>query len=353
MKRFFLAFMLFPLAAFAGIRDWDYTPFIKYSGEYPGDMIKQGANFDLLLNLWQEPKSMEELKKVGFDFAAVDTTLLKTQGMIYSNQGIYYSAIPFIDSLATYKINDLAKQIAANIINNTGLERERFFEVLDSAGLRQSAFPVVHSFIFDDIIWDKIGVSQEKSTICRTDSMTWSGLYYFYRPETSEVYGTNGVRLSDNHRFKFAWGNPSNAYLCTVFYTSSIIPAVRNILNGENLTEEMLQDCKKYGVIGDDNHFNIPILDGKDSISIAADEWAKSAAREFNNQFDGDSLMKTMGWRGKYNEGALKIMLYHVVLTEIADLLDKSGILPVPSVLTSDIPSDKSLTATIAYITVK
>ena len=73
--------------------------------------------------------------------------------------------------------------------------------------------------------------------------------------------------LGEKHKFKFAWGNNSNAYLCTVFVKTQILKALRNILKGEELSEEMLQDCKKYGVLDDNNRLTIPILDGKDELS--------------------------------------------------------------------------------------
>lgn len=117
--------------------------------------------------------------------------------MIYRNDGVYYSAIPFIDSLAAENLRYKAKELAATIINDTEQERNDFFCVLDSAGYRQSAFPLVHSLVFDDIIWKNIGVSHENTTIYPIESMTWSGLFYFYRPEDPNVYGTNGMGLDE------------------------------------------------------------------------------------------------------------------------------------------------------------
>lgn len=350
-KLFLLALVFIHLAAFAAIQDWDYLPFISYSGQYPGTVIKEGRNFDILFNLWENPKSEDALKKSGFDFTDVDTTMLLKQGMIYSNNGVYYSAIPFIDSLATEKLRDKAKILAMDIINDTRPESDVFISVLDSTGFRDSAFPLVHSLVFDDIIWKHLGVTPENSTICPTDSMTWSGIYYFYRPEDSDVYGTNGMGLGDKNTFKFAWGNNSNAYLCTVFIKTQILKALRSILNGEDLTEEMLQDCIKYGVLDDNNRLTIPILDGNDEISKAAEKWAISAAKSFMEHFDGKSVAETIGWNCKYNEAALKVILYHEVLTQISQVLNESGKLPIPEILTSEIPANKKHTANVGYIT--
>ncbi len=352
MKKILMALLLFPLVGVAAIQeDWDYLPFISYSGRYPGELIKEGKNFDLLLTLWERPKSLEDLRISGFDMEAADTARLLNQGMIYRTEGVYYSAIPFFDSLATENLRDKARILATNIIDNTERERNLFLSVLDRAGYRESAFPLVHSLVFDDIIWENIGVSKENTTICPVDGMTWSGLFYFYRPEDPNVYGTNGMGLGENHKFKFAWGNRSNAYLCTVFVKTQILKALRNILNGEDLTEEMLQDCKKYGVIDKDDRLTIPILDGKDEISNAADTWAKAAANAFKRHFDGLSIAETVGWSCKYNEAALKVILYHEVLTQLARILDETGILPVPDVLTSGIPADKTHTAHVGFIT--
>lgn len=353
MRKLLLTLLLIPLVGFAAIKDWDYLPFISYSEQYPGELIKQGRNFDLLLNLWEKPKSLDELKNSGFDLTYADTTQLIKQGMIYHTDGVYYSAIPFIDSLATENLRTKAKILATSIIDETKQERDIFFAVLDSTGFRGSAFPLVHSLVFDDIIWKNIDVTKENSTICRTDSMTWSGIYYFYRPEYSDVYGTNGMGLGEKHIFKFAWGNNSNAYLCTVFIKTQILKALRNILNGEDLTEEMLQDCKKFGVLDDDDRLTIPILDGKDEISKAANVWAKSAANAFTQHFDGGSIAEAIGWNCKYNEAALKVILYHEVLTQIARILDETGILHAPEILTSEIPADKKHTANVGYITLR
>jgi len=350
MKKLLLILVFIPLIGFAAIQDWYYLPFISYGGQYPGELIKQGCNFDLLLNLWEKPKSLDELKNSGFDLAYADTTKLINQGMIYHIDGVYYSAVPFLDSLATENIRTKAKLLATIIIDETKQERDAFFDLLDSSGYRESAFPLVHSLVFDDIIWKNIDVSYENSTICPSDSMTWSGVYYFYRPEDPNVYGTNGMELGDKYKFKFAWGNNSNAYLCTVFVKTQILKALSNILNGEDLTEEMLQDCKKFGVLDDDNRLTIPILDGQDEISKAANLWAKSAANAFTQHFDGASIAETIDWNCNYNEAALKVILYHEVLTQIARILDETGILHVPEVLTSEIPTDKKHTANVGYI---
>lgn len=350
MKKLILTLLFIPLIGFAAIKDWDYMPFISYDGQYPGEVIKEGRNFDLLLNLWEKPKSMQKLKLSGFSMEDVDTTRLINQGMIYRDNGIYYSAIPFIDSLATENLRHKAKELAAAIINDTEQERNVFFSVLDSAGYRESAFPLVHSFVFDDIIWANIGVSKENSTIYPVDSMTWSGVFYFSRPEDSNIYGTNGMGLDDSHKFKFAWGNNANAYLCTVFVKTHILNGLRNLLKGEDLTEEMLLDCKRFGVIDENNRLTVPILDGKDEISKAANLWSKAAANAFKKHFDVVSIAETIGWNCKYNEAAIKVILYHEVLTQIAQILDESGILPIPEVLTSEIPANKKHTANVGYI---
>lgn len=351
MKKLLLTFLLIPLIGFAAINDWDYLPYISYSDQYPGEVIREGRNFDLLLNLWEKPKSLQELKLSGIDMETVDTIRLMNQGMIYRDNGIYYSAIPFIDSLATETLRYKAKELAAAIINDTERERNVFFSVLDSEGYRESAFPLVHSLVFDDVIWNNIEVSPEKATVCHVDSMTWKGLFYFYRPEDSNVYGTNGMGLDENYKFKFAWGNNSNAYLCTVFAKTHILNGIRNLLKGEDLTEEMLLDCQRFGVIDENNRLTIPILDGKDEISKAANLWSKAAADAFMQHFDGKSVAETIGWNCLFNEAAIKVILYHEVLTQIAQVLNESGILPIPEVLTSEIPTNKKHTANVGYIT--
>lgn len=353
LKKLLLTLLFLPFVGTAAIQDWDYLPYISYTDQYPGEIIKNGKNFDLLLSLWEKPKSLEDLRLSGFDAAEADTSVLIKQGMVYRTDDIYYSAIPFIDSLATENLRDKAKILASNIINDTQQEMNTFFSVLDSTGYRESAFPLIHSLVFDDIIWGNIGVSKENSTICPVDSMTWSGLFYFYRPEESDIYGTNGMRLGENHIFKFAWGNSSNAYLCTVFVKTQVLKALNNILNGEDLTEEMLLDCKKFGVLDDNNRLTIPILDGQDEISKAANMLAKAAANTFTQHFDSETIAETIGWNCKYNETALKVILYHEVLTQIARILDETGILQVPEILTSEIPTNKKNTANVGYITTR
>lgn len=353
MKKLLLILILIPFVGFSTIQDWDYTPFISYTDQYPGEIIKEGRNFDLLLNLWEKPKSPEELKSSGVQFNDTDTTRLINQGMIYNENGIYHSAIPLIDSAATEKLRDRARIVAAHIINDTEKERTAFMSVLDSTGYRKSAFPLVHSLVFDDMIWAYINVTKDNSTICHTDSMTWSGLFYFYRPEDANVYGTNGLGLGEKHIFKFAWGSNSNAYLCTVFLKTQILKALRAILNGEELTEDMSRDCRRFGVLDDNNRLTIPILDGEDGTSKAATIWAKAAADAFTQHFDGTDLADIIGWTCTYNEAALKVIFYHEVLTHIGKILDETGILPVPDILTSEIPADKKQTANTGYITLR
>ncbi|MDE6396760.1 MAG: hypothetical protein K2K84_05775, partial [Muribaculaceae bacterium] len=248
MRTFILYLILLPLSAFASIDDWDNMPFISYEGQYPSEFIRQGRNFDLLKTLWDEPRSTQSLEKSGFDFSEVDTTLLLRQGMIYNDNGTYFSAIPFMDTAAVNNLREKARDLARRIIDGTQPEMKSFLSVLDSSGYGESAFALVHSLVFDDLIWKKLNVSHENATIHPTDSMTWKGTFYFYRPETPGQYGTNGVGLSDSHVFKFAWGENSNAYLCTVFIKTSILDAVKTKLAGDEPTDKMIQDCRRFGV---------------------------------------------------------------------------------------------------------
>lgn len=353
MRKILLALLLMPLAALSAISDWDYMPFISYTDQYPSDVIKKGRNFDFLQTLWNKPQSLSELKKSGFNFADVDTTLLIRQGMVYCKDGNYYSAIPFIDSLAIGNLRDKALSLAENIINDTKPEMQAFLSTLDKAGYRESAFPLVHSLVFDDIIWDYLNVSPENATINPVDSMTWRGVFYFYRPEVDTQYGTNGMGLGDNHRFYFSWGNNSNAYLCTCFIQTKVIKALKCMLNGEELTPEMEQDCKKFGVLDDNDRLTIPVLDGQDATSKAADLWSKAAAASFSKHFDGENIADIIGWSCDYNDAACKVILYHEVLSAIDRTLDESGLLPIPEILKSTVPADKKQTATVAYISKK
>lgn len=345
--------LLVPVGAFCGISGWGYLPFISYTGEYPGEVIKQGRNSDLLQNLWNKPQSFHELQYSGFDFEDVDTITLQREGMIYNRNEIYYSAIPFIDSLATNHLRDKAKSLAKSIVEDTQEEMDVFFNVLNSKSCKESAFPLVHSLVFDDIIWNYLNVSKENTTICPADSMSWTGLFYFCRPEHSYNYGTNGMRLGDNYKFKFAWGDNSNAYLCTVFIKSQILKALRCMLDGDEPSEEMIQDCIKFGVIDEENNLTIPILDGKDEISVAADKLARAAADSFALHFDGMEVADIIGWNCEYNEAALKVILYHETMSQISKLLDETGLLPIPEILKSEIPVDKKQTASVAYITLR
>lgn len=353
MKKLFLALLLVPFAAFSAISDWDYTPFISYAvGKSPSAVIKQGRNFELLNLLWNKPQSLSTLKNSGFDLSDVDTVSLIQQGMIYCKDGIYHSAIPFIDSIATNNLRENALSIAKCIIDETEPDIKTFLSTLDSEGYKTSAFPLVHSLVFDDIIWQHIGVSQENTTICPTDSMTWEGVYYFFRPEKSDdTYGTNGIKLNEDQIFNFSWGSNSNAYLCNAFINTDVLKGIKCILKGEDLSDEMIRDCQTYGIIDKDRNLSIPVLDGKEIISTAADTLAKSAAASFTKHFDGKKIADVIGWTCNYNEAACKVILYHEVLSAIDKTLNETGILPIPDVLTSKSPADKKQTASVSYIT--
>ncbi len=111
--------------------------------------------------------------------------------------------------------------------------------------------------------------------------------------------------------------------------------------------------CALLNRIYKDNHLTIPILDGKDEISNAANKWADAAANAFNKHFEGETITENIGWNCKYNDAAIKVILYHEVLTQIAQILDESGILPIPEVLTTEIPANKKQTANVGYITAR
>lgn len=350
MRKIFLLIAFIPVVAFSAIDDWGYMPYISYKGQAPSEVIRQGRNFEFLRTLWGKPQSLHNLQKSGFDFTDVDTALLMRQGMVYQADDMYYSAIPFVDSLAMDNLRKQASILAGHIIEDTRPEMQSFLSVLDRTGFKESAFALAHSLVFDDLIWGEIGVSMENATIWNTDSMTWSGLFYFFRPERTVEYGTNGLGLGDKHIFKFSWGSNSNAYLCTVFIKTNILKALDNILKGEKLSGEMLQDCHKYGVLDANDRLTIPVLDGDDEISKSADTWAKSAARSFARHFKVDDIAGIVGLQ-KDKESAAKVIFYHETLFEIDKILDERALLPIPEVLTSKMPADKMRTASVAYIT--
>ena len=76
-------------------------------------------------------------------------------------------------------------------------------------------------------------------------------------------------------------------------------------------------------------------------------------SNSFAEHFDGENIAEMIGWNCRYNEAALKVILYHEVLTQIAQILDESGILPIPEVLTAEIPNDEKQTASVGYITLR
>lgn len=353
MKKIFFVFLLFQFITYGANSDWDSMPYISYNGAYPSETIRKGRNFELLQTLWEKPQSLNSLESLGFDPLDVDTTLLINQGMIYRKNNEYYSSIPFIDSLAVKKLRKQASDIAIGIIDAARPELEDYLFTLDSAGKGASAFSLVHSLVFDDLVWKYLGVSTEKATIHPVESMNWNGVYYFYRPARDDNYGTNGIRLDDNHKFKFTWGNNSNAYLCTVFTKSKILPALKALIKGESPDEKMIQDCIKFGVMNENEELTMPILDGKDEISKAGEVLAKAAGESFNNLFNGDDISRKIGWTADENDAALKVILYHEVLTELGKYLDESGLVPIPQILNSELPEDKKQTSCVAYISIR
>ena len=351
MRKLLLAVAFAPLIAFAAIEDWNYTPYVSYNTYKPSPfaIIRQGGNFRLLQTLWEKPQSLKNLEKSGFDFSDVDTVLLLNQGMIYPSDGKYRSAVPFIDSVAIADIREKARFLAQNIVEDTRPEMNSFMATLDAAGVCESAFPLVHSLVFDGITWDHLDVSHESATICQTDSMSWNGLFYFFRPEAPDIYGTNGISLGDKGFLKFSWGDSSNAYLCTAFIKTNIRRALINYLNGEELTPEMVRDCEEYGVIDENGKLRLPVLDGTDAISLSADLWAKAVASSFMRHFNVGDIAAAVGLSPE-NEAALKVILYHEVLFEVDRILDEQGHLKLPEILKVAAPEDKKATATVAYI---
>lgn len=349
MRKLLLILMIIPMMAVASIKDWSYIPYIKYSGQSPSDIIRTGRNFDFLKSLWNNPKSVESLQEEGYDMSSIDTCLLLRQGMIYSEKGIYHSAIPFIDSVSMNKVREGARKMAHHMIEDTAPQREAFLSLLDSTGNSKFAFSLAHSLVFDNLIWNHLGLSQENSTISRADSMTWNGVFYFFQPENAFTYGTNGMNMDDSHKFYFAWGENSNAYLCTVFIKSNVLKGLKNILEGVAPSEQELKDCRRFGFVDDSDLLCVPVLTGTDLISISADEWARAASSSFSRHFD-KGLMKTSIGLNIEHENAAKVILYHEVLSEIDRLLDESGLIPIPSILTSSLPENVVETAQVAYI---
>lgn len=351
MKKLLLALAFVPLAAFAAIKDWNSIPYISYNTNLPSPsaIIGQGRNFELLQALWENPRSLVSLQKSGFDFSDIDTSLLMRQGMIYSKNDAYHSAVPFIDSVAMTRVREKAKIMAKKIVEDTKPEMQSFMATLDNTGFRESAFPLVHSLVFDGITWNHLNVSHNTATIAPTDSMSWNGIYYFFRPEGPATYGTNGISIGNKGTLYFSWGDNSNAYLCTAFITTNIRKALASILNAEALTSEMERDCREYGVTDENGRLMMPVIDGNDAISKSADMWAQEAACSFLRHFDVNDMAETVGLSPEY-EATLKVILYHEILFEIDSILDQTKLLPIPEMLKAKAPDDKKKTATVAYI---
>lgn len=353
MKRFLSIILLIPLVVSASINNWDFTGFINYSEESPLDIIEKGKNFELLQILWNKPQSLTDLKNEGFGFENTDTTQLMQQGMLYRHNNVYYSAIPCIDSIATVGLRLKAENIIQRISEDTYNELEYFLITLENAGYSQSAFALVHSLVFDDLIWKHLGVNHNNSTICHTDSMTWSGTLYFFYPDEGAVYGTNGIGIDEKTMFKFAWGNKSNAFLCASFIQTNVLKALSRILKGEDISDEMVEDCTKFGILDDSRKLNIPVLDGEDTISLAAERFAKSVAESFEKHFDTDEIRDIIGLQPHTsNEYVCKVILYHEILAKADRLLDEKELVRIPEVLKTREPSDKKQASTVAYMTV-
>ena len=296
---------------------WEATQFVALSGHQPSDYVTADNNWEITYNL-RIPQTAGELRGKGIPCSDSQLMLLEVGGIIERSGGKWHTAIPILDKKQTDSLRLFSKTVADDIYIKNKPDFIKLANIIKDTGWQANTLSLMFSYLLDGRMWTKLLLFDDAGK-----HTTWSGCYWIlYEPRQGAKYGTNGYGEQD---------------LCLTYIDSDIAPSPDTMdecademrRNGKINDPALAKKLMKYGMVDAQGNALFPTIRMKDdafhqtvnrlteNISAALKGYCGSMSSQF----------------GIKEEAVATVALYHEVMWELMDKMEKDGIFTVPGIL--------------------
>lgn len=328
---FFCFFILCPLANISAqqreFSKWDATAFCSYSRYHPFTYIKADNNWEIMQAL-RMPHTRQYLDSLGIKNTDSQMMLLGIEGLIERiDNKKWLTIMPILDSLETVEARTYSGHIAKEIYKNIKSDCITLTTELQQKKLQENIYSILFSYVLDGRIWESFNDFKDLKT-----SATWNGeCWALYFPRKFSC-GTNTYY----NEFKVCWTENQPDFIWKELDDRAFIKPFLDEYNeyGKIISQDILRKSLALGIVHNDGHLNIPIIDSKDKnspLNVISDRIIKNIV----DYFTDSDIIEVFQEKFNLNQNSKKLactILYHEVMWDLMDLLIADNVIQYPLV---------------------
>ena len=293
---------------------WKATQFVALSGHQPIDYVTADNNWEITHNL-RTPQTAGELRGKGIQCSDSQLMLLEVGGIIEKSSGKWHTAIPILDKRQTDSLRIFSKTVADDIYEKNKQDLISLANTIKDMGWQANTLSLMFSYLLDGRMWTKLLLFDDAG-----QHATWSGCYWIlYEPRQGAKYGTNGYGEQD---------------LCLTYTDSGIAPSPDTMdecadeirRNGKINDPALVKKLAKYGLVDAQGNALFPIIKRQDD---AFHQTVNRLTENISAALKGYCGSMSLQF-GIKEEAVAKVALYHEVMWELMDRMEKDRIFTVP-----------------------
>lgn len=298
--------------------EWEATQFVALIGHQPSDYVTADNNWEIVYAL-RNPMTASELRNSGIACSDSQLMLLEVGGIIERHGGKWQTVIPILDKLQTDSLRLFSAEVADVIYKKNKQGFINYAKAIKDVGCEANTLSLIFSYLLDGRMWTELLLFDDAGR-----HTTWNGCYWIlYEPRRGLKYGTNGYGEQD---------------LCLTYVDSGIAPSSDTM---DKLADEMrrhgyvadpilVKELMKYGLVDAQGDPLFPVIRRvKDDFHQAADRLTDSISTAVKGYCG--AMSSRFGFE---DENVAVVALYHEVMWELMDALQRDGIVTVPGVFT-------------------
>lgn len=308
------------------IENYDDVCFCNVGLVHPYKILELDNNKEIVLAL-KKGKTLSELKKMGIQFKVSQIKLLTLSGLVTRKDSIYTTAIPILANSETTQLREATKKYASEITALIKDEYKQLNQILSTKGFQKNSYSVFFSYVLDGMVWDileKKGAVKE--TVITAEKPFWDGVFWLFDPKRDYSCGTNSL-YSGDMCINVNWNEDQE-------YTVPSYDVLSNMLNdymknGKITDTEVIKTFEKNNLFDKNGFLKIPVIktDSTDQIFKTSEKIANIISSYLINDIDYSKVLTNYPKLIK-NEGI--VIIYHEIMWDILDNMEKLGILEKP-----------------------
>lgn len=293
---------------------WETTQFVALSGHQPIDYVTADNNWEITYNL-RTPQTAGELRGKGIPCSDSQLMLLEVGGIIEKTGGKWHTAIPILDKRQTDSLRIFSKTVTDDIYGKNKQDFITLANTIKDMGWQANTLSLMFSYLLDGRMWTKLLLFDDAG-----QHATWSGCYWIlYEPRRGTKYGTNGYGEQD---------------LCLTYIDSGIAPSPDTMdecadeirRNGKITDAVLAEKLAKYGMVDAQGNALFPIIRRQDD---AFHQTVNRLTENISTALKGYCCSMSLQF-GIKEEAVATVALYHEVMWELMDRMEKDRIFTMP-----------------------